>query len=56
MQEVIDINVFWGSPLFAEDKIGRNRKGVQIISHLNEVDYQLLANQVKYTPYVNAVT
>jgi hypothetical protein len=56
MQEVIDINVFWGSPLFAEDKIARNRKGVNQINHLNGGEYQLLANQVKYTPYINAVT
>ena len=56
MQELIDINVFWGSPLFAEDTIARNRKGVHPISHLNGGEYQLLANQVKYTPYINAVT
>ena len=56
IQEAIDINVFWGSPLFAEDHIARNRKGVNMFQHANGVEYQQLSNQVKYTAYVNAVT
>lgn len=55
-QEALDIHIFWGSPLFAADKLIRNKKPMQIVVDENKEEHQLLINQVKYAPYVNAVT
>lgn len=31
-QEALDINIFWGNPLFACDKLQRNKKTVETIT------------------------
>jgi tyrosine-protein phosphatase YwqE len=55
-QEALDISIFWGSPLFAADNIQRNKKQPQFVRNADNQELQLLTNQVKYAPYVNAVT
>lgn len=55
-QQALDINVFWGSPLFACDKLQRNKKAIETVTDSQGQEQQLLVNQVKYAPYINAVT
>lgn len=55
MQDALDINVFWASPLWTNDKISRSRKGIQYFENLKGEKVQLLNNQLKATPYVNAL-
>lgn len=31
-QQALDINVFWGSPLFACDKLQRNKKAIETVT------------------------
>jgi len=54
-QEALDVNVFWGCPMYADDGIKRNNKEAQNVN-IDGHDYQLLTNRIKYAPYINAVT
>ncbi len=55
-QEALDINVFWGSPLIADDQLQRNKRIIEYVNNSQDKPMQLLTNQVKYAPYINAVT
>ena len=55
-QDALIINVLWGSPMFSKDKIKRNSKEIKYITNSKDESLQLLTNQTKYAPYINAVT
>jgi hypothetical protein len=56
MQNALDINVFWASPIWTRDTSPRSRKRPQYFQNLKGEQVQLLTNQLKFTPYVNAIT
>jgi tyrosine-protein phosphatase YwqE len=32
-QEALDINIFWGSPLFAADRLHRNKRSMETVTN-----------------------
>jgi len=52
----LDINVFWGSPLFADDGVQRSKKPNVEMNSLENKKLNLLSQRVKYPPFINAVS